>query len=64
MYTNVILVVNIYVCHVNIKECKLMRGLCFDKNGYLYVTVVHKVCMYIMIVMVNISLRLVLINLA
>ena len=28
-----------YVRHVNIKECKLMNGLCFDKNGYLYVTV-------------------------
>ena len=28
-----------YVRHVNIKECKGMRGLCFDKNGYLYVTV-------------------------
>ena len=28
-----------YVRHVNIKECKWMRGLCFDKNGYLYVTV-------------------------
>ena len=27
-----------YVRHVNIKECKGMRGLCFDKNGYLYVT--------------------------
>ena len=27
-----------YVRHVNIKECKLMRGLCFDKNGYLYAT--------------------------
>ena len=27
-----------YVRHVNIKECKLMNGLCFDKNGYLYVT--------------------------
>ena len=27
-----------YVRHVNIKECKEMRGLCFDKNGYLYVT--------------------------
>ena len=27
-----------YVRHVNIKECKVMRGLCFDKNGYLYVT--------------------------
>ena len=27
-----------YVRHVNIKECKWMNGLCFDKNGYLYVT--------------------------
>ena len=27
-----------YVRHVNIKECKVMNGLCFDKNGYLYVT--------------------------
>ena len=27
-----------YVRPVNIKECKWMRGLCFDKNGYLYVT--------------------------
>ena len=27
-----------YVRYVNIKECKWMRGLCFDKNGYLYVT--------------------------
>ena len=26
-----------YVHHVNIKECKGMNGLCFDKNGYLYV---------------------------
>ena len=28
-----------YVRHVNIKECKWMNGLCFDNNGYLYVTV-------------------------
>ena len=27
-----------YERHVNIKECKGMSGLCFDKNGYLYVT--------------------------
>ena len=26
-----------YVRHVNIKECKGMSGLCFDKNGHLYV---------------------------
>ena len=26
-----------YIRHVNIKECKWSRGLCFDKCGYLYV---------------------------
>ena len=26
-----------YIRHVNIKECKRSRGLCFDKCGYLYV---------------------------
>ena len=26
-----------YIRHVNIKECKLSRGSCFDKCGYLYV---------------------------
>ena len=26
-----------YIRHVNIKECKLSRGLCFDRCGYLYV---------------------------
>ena len=27
-----------YIRHVNIKDCKCSRGLCFDKSGYLYVT--------------------------
>ena len=26
-----------YIRHVNIKECKFSRGLCFDRCGYLYV---------------------------
>ena len=26
-----------YIRHVNIKECKYSRGLCFDRCGYLYV---------------------------
>ena len=26
-----------YIRFVNIKDCKLSRGLCFDKSGYLYV---------------------------
>ena len=26
-----------YIRHVNIKDCKWSRGLCFDKSGYLYV---------------------------
>ena len=30
-----------YIRHVNIKECKSSRGLCFDRCGYLYVVFVE-----------------------
>jgi hypothetical protein len=38
--------IDVYQCkpgnkhhHVNIKDCELIRGLCFDKFGFLHVTV-------------------------
>ena len=54
-----------YIRHVNIKECKHNRGLCFDRCGYLYIymsssmKLVQKVCMCL-IVMASTSLHLVL----